>query len=86
MCLACVCGGGEFQKLLQVVSSQNYVTVFGRGCLVSESSPHEPAAVPPAFLMRFPSQLRETATVIVTVPLGSAVSCGEWPLLNLKRV
>lgn len=41
MCLGCVCGGGEFQKLLQVVSSQNHATVFGRGCLVSGSSPHE---------------------------------------------
>ena len=71
ICLACVCGGDEFPKLLQVVSSENYTTVFWRGCLVSESSAHELAAVPPAFLTRFPSQLRETATVIITVPLRS---------------
>lgn len=68
----CVCEGGEFQKLVHVVSSQDYASICGRGCLVSESLPHGLAGCANSILGAVSLSAQRDGPVIITGPLVSA--------------
>nr|CAI9695956.1 unnamed protein product [Rangifer tarandus platyrhynchus] len=68
---ACVYEGGEFQKLLQVVSSQDDYSVCGRGSLLSESSPHKLAGCAASIPDAVSLSAQRDCVVIITGPLVS---------------